>query len=103
MVETVVVAADGSDIVWLGRVGVGVVLGEQDALALEVSNVRIQDDLGVVLCGCASRKSARDLTLQYEGRDEWRRLATDLILEPYRDEAIKRLATRHDLELGTCA
>lgn len=49
MVEAKVIAADGCKVVWLRRVRLGIVLGQEDALALEVGDIRVFDDFGKVL------------------------------------------------------
>lgn len=71
MVQAEVVAADGCDIVRLGGVRLGVVLGEQDPLPLEIGDVRIEDDLGVVLCCCSRpspQRSVKSTTTVEEGK-----------------------------------
>lgn len=58
MVESEIVTRDGSEIVWLARVCLRIVSGEQDALLLQVGNAFVNRNLGEVLC----EESANRLT-----------------------------------------
>lgn len=49
IVEAKVVACDRCEVVGLGGMGMCVVFGEGDALAFEVSEVRVSNHFGVVL------------------------------------------------------
>lgn len=49
VVEAEVVASDRGKVVWLGGMGMRVVLGQGDALAFKVGEMRVSNYFGVVL------------------------------------------------------
>lgn len=65
MIESEVVAANGCDIVGLRGVRMRVVLGEEDALAFEVGEMRVTNDFCIVLY--------QVLPTSLASRSEWRR------------------------------
>lgn len=96
VVEAEVVAPDGGNVIWLRRVRLGVVICEEDALAFEVCDVRVVDYFGEVLPVVG--KVSVMWNLASVGRK--RRIITDLVLQPYRDEPIERTPSLDNLELG---
>ena len=67
-----VVAGEGSEVIGLARVSVGVVSGQQNALALQVDDAAVDDDLGVVLtCSvCGQHSECKRQMSLLVGRDE---------------------------------
>jgi hypothetical protein len=73
-----VVAGEGSEVIRLAGVGMGVVSGQQNALALQIDDATVDDDLGVVLtctvCGqhgeCKQQIAESSESELVVGRDE---------------------------------
>lgn len=83
MVEAEIVTRDGSEIVWLARVCVPIISGEQDALLLQVGKILINRGLGEVLC----EKSANRYVDETHHESH-----THLVLQPNGDESVKHLS-----------
>lgn len=70
VVEAEVVAPHGGDVVGLGGVRLGIVFCQEDALALEVKEVRVIDHLGEVLLFMGGRPSVNSCNVARE--KDWR-------------------------------
>lgn len=81
MVEAEIVTGNGSEIVWLAWMCVGIVSGERDAVLLQVGKTLVNCGLGEVLCKESVKTSMRCITI-----------TTHLVLQPNGDESVKDLS-----------